>query len=248
MVCKNGLSLLLVAVVSSIWAAEEFQDALTCTEIKSIVTKFSTCFESESRINIYRHIDDIISADDYVTSDNILSGIRNLCSDENRAQAFTNCKDTIVSECPDVETFISASYREKFEFLCDGNEPSEYIQHVFYDGYTFDKFCDQPNTEFIKVVEKCEETAADSLKDINSWNITYAWTRIKIVKQEWFKCTAPEDVLPEGRFWCESTKGDLLALYWLILSVATDILEPPISEEAKLVLQNAAIAKHLSQA
>jgi hypothetical protein len=57
------------------------------------------------------------------------------------------------------------------------------------------------------------------------------------VKQEWFKCTAPEDVLPEGRFWCESTKGDLLALYWLILSVATDILEPPISEEAKLVLQ-----------
>jgi hypothetical protein len=37
-----------------------------------------------------------------------------------------------VSECPDVETFISASYREKFEFLCDGNEPSEYIQHGNY--------------------------------------------------------------------------------------------------------------------
>jgi hypothetical protein len=45
-----------------------------------------------------------------------------------RRDAFVQCKNNIVEECPDVEPFITAAFKAKFDFFCKDEQPSEWIQ------------------------------------------------------------------------------------------------------------------------
>ncbi|XP_060589032.1 uncharacterized protein LOC132744361 [Ruditapes philippinarum] len=212
-----------------------------CDAYENITNKFDSCFKSESNVDfermlrLFNYYDNV----DPITKEDILTEVGLICSATDRRDAFVQCKNNIVEECPDVEPFITAAFKAKFDFFCKDEQPSEWIQDVFYEGYQLTMLC-EGNVEVFESLGECTQTSGitDGVRDVSNLNTTFAWSRIQSLLQDWFECAVPEESLSD-ELGCGSTKADFLTAYAVFVVSTTNILSPPFGEVAKQRLLSA---------